>query len=104
MGLNIQKSPFVVSWFSNGVKLSETKETRLLVSGRGPECSDCLLRFYGAVITSKTKSKKKKMKFFYIFYENHHPTRHIKYEKIGYAPCNKSIMANKLLSTNLEQF
>ena len=27
--------------------------TRLLVSGRSPEGSDCLLRFYGAVITLK---------------------------------------------------
>ena len=25
------------------------KITRLLVSGRSPECFDCLLRFYGAV-------------------------------------------------------
>ena len=29
------------------------KKTRLLVSGRSPECSDCLLMFYGAVITFK---------------------------------------------------
>ena len=29
---------------------------------------------------------------------------HIKYKNIDFAPCNKSIMANKLLSTNLEQF
>ena len=41
---------------------------------------------------------------FEIFHENHPPTRHIKYKKIYFAPCNKSIMANKLLSTNLEQF
>ena len=32
------------------------------------------------------------------------PTRHIKYKKIDFAPCNKSIMANKLRSTNLERF
>ena len=36
------------------------------------------------------------------------PTRHIKYKRINFAikfaPCNKSIMAIKLLSTNLEQF
>ena len=38
------------------------------------------------------------------FYENHPPTRHIKYKKIDLAPCNKSIMAKKLLSTNLERF
>ena len=31
-------------------------------------------------------------------------THHIKYKVIDFAPCNKSIMANKLLSTNLEQF
>ena len=39
-----------------------------------------------------------------IFYESHPPTRHIKYKNIDFAPCNKSIMANKLLSTNLERF
>ena len=32
------------------------------------------------------------------------PTRHIKYKKIDFIPCNKSIMANKLRSTNLERF
>ena len=40
------------------------------------------------------------MKFFFlkfeIFYENHPPTRHIKYKKIDFATCNKSFMANKL--------
>ena len=41
---------------------------------------------------------------FETFYENHHPTRHIKYKKIDFVPCNKSIMANKLRSTNLERF
>ena len=41
---------------------------------------------------------------FKIFYENHPPTRHIKYKKIDFVPCNKSIMANKLRSTNLERF
>ena len=30
---------------------AKLKATRLLVSGQSPECSDCLLRFYGAVIT-----------------------------------------------------
>ena len=48
------------------------------------------------------------MKIFFLkiefFYENHPPTRHIKYKNIDLAPCNKSIMANKLLSTNLERF
>ena len=38
------------------------------------------------------------------FYENHHPRRHIKYKRIDIAPCNKSTMANKLFSTNLEPF
>ena len=47
---------------------------------------------------------KKKFLKFEIFYENHPPTRHIKYKRIGFAPCNKSIMANKLLPTNLERF
>ena len=41
---------------------------------------------------------------FEIFYENHPPTRHIKSKKIDFVPCNKSIMANKLPSTNLERF
>ena len=41
------------------------------------------------------------MKF---FNENHPPTRHIKYKKIDFVPCNKSIMTNKLRSTNLERF
>ena len=41
---------------------------------------------------------------FEIVYENHPPTRHIKYKRINFASCNKSNMANKLLSSNLEQF
>ena len=47
------------------------------------------------------------MKIFFnvkFFNENHPPTRHIKYKKIDFVPCNKSIMANKLRSTNLERF
>ena len=48
------------------------------------------------------------MNFFFlkleIIYKNHPPTRHIKYKKIGFVPCNKSIMANKLRSTNLGRF
>ena len=47
---------------------------------------------------------KKKFLKFEIFYENHPPTRHLKYKRIDFAPCNKSIMANKLLPTNLERF
>ena len=42
------------------------------------------------------------MKF--IFYESHHPTRHIKYKKRYFVPCYKSITANKLRSANLERF
>ena len=41
---------------------------------------------------------------FEIFYVNHPTTRHIKYKKRDFVPCNKSIMANKLRSTNLERF
>ena len=44
------------------------------------------------------------LKKFETFFESHHPTRHIKYKKIDLAPCNKPIMANKLLLTNLERF
>ena len=48
------------------------------------------------------------MKFFFlkfeIFYENRPPTRQIKNKKVDFVPCNKSIMANKLRSTNLERF
>ena len=44
------------------------------------------------------------LKFEFFFDENHPPTRHIKYKTIDFAPCNKSIMANKLLLTNLERF
>ena len=38
------------------------------------------------------------------FDKTHPPTRNIKYKTIDFAPCNKSIMANTLLSTNLERF
>ena len=48
--------------------------------------------------------KKKIFLKFEIFYENHPPTRHLKYKKIDLAHCNQSIMANKLLLTNLERF
>ena len=46
------------------------------------------------------------MKFFFFlkfefFNENQPPTHHIKNKKIDFVPCNKSIMANKLRSTNL---
>ena len=47
---------------------------------------------------------KNKFLKFEIFYENHPPTRHIKYKRIDFAPGKKSIMANKLLPTNLEPF
>ena len=41
---------------------------------------------------------------FEIFDDNHPLTGHIKYKKIDFVPCNQSIMANKLRSTNLERF
>ena len=44
--------------------------------------------------------KKKFLKFEYFFYKP--PTRHIKYKWIDFTPCNKPIMANQLLLTNLE--
>ena len=44
---------------------------------------------------------KKKIPKFEFFFENHPPTRHIKYKRIDFTPCNKSIMANELRSTNL---
>ena len=46
------------------------------------------------------------MKFFFFKFEIFlmKNTRHIKYKRIDFAPCNKSIMANKLLLTDLEQF
>ena len=34
----------------------------------------------------------------------HPPTRHINNKSINFAPCNKPIMANMLLLTNLERF
>ena len=51
----------------------------------------------------QNKIKKKILKF-ESFYENHHPTRHTKYKKIDFAPCNKQNMAHKFLLTNLERF
>ena len=39
---------------------------------------------------------KKNFPKFEILYENHPPTRHIKYKVIDFAPINKSIMAYKL--------
>ena len=49
-----------------------------------------------------------KMKFFclnlIVFVKVTPPTRHIKYKRIDFATCNKSIMANKLPSNNLERF
>ena len=32
------------------------------------------------------------------------PTRHVKHKRKDFAPCNKSTMAKKFLSTNLERF
>ena len=63
---------------------------------------------YGAVITFKKLNEIKKNENFFLlkfefFNENHHPIRHIKYKKIDFVPCNNSIMAIKLLSTNLER-
>ena len=51
----------------------------------------------------KIKNKKMKKKI-EIFCENRLPTRHIKYKVINLASSNKSIMAIKLLSTNLKRF
>ena len=50
--------------------------------------------------------RKKSFHFIFLtfFFKNHPPTRHIKYKKIEFVPCNKSIIANKLSSTNLERF
>ena len=36
--------------------------------------------------------------------ENNPPTRHIKYKRIDFAPCNKPIKANRPLLTNFERF
>ena len=52
----------------------------------------------------KIKRKFLFLKIEFFFYENHSPIRRIKYKTIGFAPCNKSNMANKLLSTSLERF
>ena len=41
---------------------------------------------------------------FEILYENHPPARHLKNKRINFAHCNKSILANRLHSTNLERF
>ena len=46
--------------------------------------------------------RKKFLKF--EFFMKPSPTRHIKYKIINFAHCNKSMMASKLLSTNLERF
>ena len=47
---------------------------------------------------------KKKTDFNLKFLLKASPTRHVKYKVIDFAPSTKSIMANKLLSTNLERF
>ena len=64
---------------------------------------------YGVVITKKLNVIKQHEHFFFVkfeffFNEKHPPTCHNKYKRIDFAPCNKSIMANKLLSTTLERF
>ena len=82
--------------YNKQYSINEMQKTNKTARIRALECSDCLLRYYGAVLTLNIK--------FEIFYENHPPTRHIKYKRIDFIPCNKSIVANKLLSTNLEQF
>ena len=50
------------------------------------------------------KQNEKKILKLEFFDKNHPPTRHIKYKRTDFAPFNISILANKLLSTNLEQF
>ena len=52
----------------------------------------------------KLKNQEEKEKKSNEFFKNHPPTRHIKYKTINLAPSNKSVMANKLPSINLEQF
>ena len=76
-------------------------QKRLLVSGRRPECSDCLLKsmeFNNNMKKLYVKIKnqiflKKNLRF---FWKEHPPTRHIKYKVIDIAPINNSIMAYKL--------
>ena len=50
------------------------------------------------------KKEKKFLFKFEIFGENHSPTRHLKYKVINLASSYKIIKAEKLHSTNLEQF
>ena len=74
----------------------------LLVSGRRPEFSDCLSMFmehnYIKKLTEiKQIAKSFFFKIFEFFNENYPPTHHIEYKSIGFTPCNKSIMASKLL-------
>ena len=63
---------------------------------------------YSVTFVSKVGTIKQNEKLFFLkfefFNENHPPTRNIKYKTKDFAACNKSIMANKLLSTNLERF
>ena len=65
-------------------------------------------KVYEAVITLKKINEIKQNKKFYFlkfenFYENHPPKGDEKYKRIKFAPCSKSIMANKLLSTSFER-
>ena len=48
--------------------------------------------------------KKKILKFEIFFMKSSPHTPYIEYKRIDFAHCNKSIAANKLLSTNLERF
>ena len=48
--------------------------------------------------------KKKILKFEFFLNKNHPPTRHIKYKRIDFAPCNKPIMANRFLLTIWNDF
>ena len=48
--------------------------------------------------------KKNFVKKFEVFCEKHPPTRHIEYKVINFASSNKSFMATKLPSTNVERF
>ena len=81
--------------------------TSLLVSGRSPECFDCLLGYMKE--NKKLKwTRKKNLRNFFLkienFFENHPSSiRHIEYKVITFARRCISIMAKNLPSTNLER-
>ena len=82
--------------------ISNKQITRLFVSERIPECSDCLLDLWSSFNMRKLNMKKCSFFFkFEIFCENHPPACHIKYNVIDFAPTNKPIMVKK---TSLNQF